>query len=319
MVEKPGLILMGSSGFSAIVLQNLLEAGQRIRAVYTMPDKKAGRGMKKRESPVKILAQENSIPVFQPASFRDPGTVAELGALKPDFLVVAAYGLLLPEAVLSIPKIAPLNIHPSLLPLYRGAAPIQRAIQENWTPDAETGVSIMKLVRELDAGPVYAQRKMPIGRASYFALSDALAHAGSQLLLETLPAIQNGLLPEPQDDTRATYATKLDRGDGRINWQDSAAQVDALIRAVNPWPGARTEFGIEGSRIQALIREARPGEEAPGMLPGQIQAGKGGLAIACGDKWLEIGRIQLEGRKETSGRDFVNGLRLSDQHRCFAF
>lgn len=319
MAEKPGLIFMGSSDFSAIVLQNMVEAGQNILAVYTQPDKKAGRGLKRKESPVKTLARYNAIPVRQPANFRDCKDIAELAAFSPDFLVVASYGLLLPEGVLAAPKIAPLNIHPSLLPRYRGAAPIQRAIQENWSADAETGVAIMKLVQELDAGPVYATRRIPIGRASYQTLSGTLAQAGSALLLETMPRIQAGLLPVSQDDAAATYAAKLAKEDGKIDWSASASQIDALIRAVNPWPGATTNLKLDEREMRALIRAARPGETASGVIPGQLRADKKGLFIACNDRWLEIERIQAEGKKEVSGLDFVNGLHLADMQRGFAF
>lgn len=312
MAEKQGLIFMGSSAFSAVVLQKLLAARQNILAVYTQPDRKAGRGLKQKESAVKALAKASGIPVRQPANFRAPEEVEELAALKPDFLVVASYGLLLPESVLAAPKIAPLNIHPSLLPFYRGAAPIQRAIQDSWKGMDETGVAIMRLVQALDAGPVYASKRVPIARSSYADLSDRLAHVGSELLLETLPRIEAGLIPAAQEESLATYAAKLVKADGKIDWHKSSGEIDALIRAVNPWPGAQTELEIDGRKIPVLIRAARPVARAADSAPGQIRANKSGLAIACNDHWLEIDRIQAEGKKEVSGRDFVNGLRLTE-------
>lgn len=310
---------MGSSDFSATVLRNLLLAEQKILAIYTSPDKSAGRGMRERMSPVKLLAQEYGIPVRQPKNFRNPDDVEQLAALKPDFLVVASYGVILPEDVLNIPAIAPLNIHPSLLPLYRGAAPIQRAIQENWKEDSETGVAVMHLVSELDAGPVYGVTRVPIGHATCADLSETLAQEGSKLLIGILPLIQTGLKPVPQEHVRATYAKKLGKEEGRIDWNRGAAEIDALIRAMNPWPGTTTEIHAGETRLPVIVRAAKIGEDVENALPGQLKTGKKGISIACLDKWLDIERIQMPGRKEMSAIEFANGLRLKDTLPGHAF
>lgn len=301
---------MGSSRFSEIVLRKLMDTHQNVLSVYTCPDKPAGRGMKQTMSPVKLLAEEHGIRVRTPRSLRDEQEYEALAALRPDFLVVASYGLLLPEKILEIPKIAPLNIHPSLLPLYRGAAPIQRAIQENWEPDSQTGVAIMKLVKELDAGPVYASIRVSIAQHSYGQLTDILADVGGRLLLDTLPAIQAGLAPVPQNHEQATYAAKLTKEDGKIDWNCTAEEIDALIRAVNPWPGARCEFKIEAEILPVIIRSASPGDVATNVEPGRVRITKSGLQVACKNRWLNLETLQAPGKKETSSRAFANGLRL---------
>ena len=223
---------MGTPDLAAAVLRRLVRwPGGDVVAVYTQPDRPAGRGHKLTPSPVKKLALELGLPVHQPLNFRQEGAVDELAALKPDLLVVAAYGLILPQAVLDIPTVDTLNVHTSLLPRYRGAAPIQRAVMENWQPGDVTGVSIMRIVPALDAGPVYAQCEVPIGQHTAGSLHDALAEAGGELLLTVLDQLRDGSAqPREQDESRVTYAAKLAKEDGYIDWARPAAEVHARIR-----------------------------------------------------------------------------------------
>lgn len=304
---------MGTPAFGARVLDGLLSANLNITGVYTQPDRPSGRGMAQRESAVKQLAHKHGLPVFQPANFRSAEACAELSALEPDFLVVAAYGLILPQNVLDIPRLAPLNVHASLLPKYRGAAPIQRAIQENWLPGARTGVSIMRVVRELDAGPVYASSEVVINNRDFLELSDVLARTGAQLLAEVLPKITSGQLePQAQAEGSATYAHKVAKADGIIGWNKPVLEVDALVRAMNPWPGAQAKLELAGKITPVLIRSGRPGQSPAQDAPGAILRAKSGLAIACSDGWYELGRLQVQGRKEMEAREFANGQRLHE-------
>lgn len=311
MDEKSGLIFLGSSDFSAIVLQELLAADEKVLAICTQLDKKAGRGLCTRKSPVKLIGEQFGIPVFQPQTFRDQELLHQLRELCPDFFVVASYGLLLPEEALSIPAIAPLNIHPSLLPRYRGAAPIQRAIEENWQKDGRTGVSIMKVVKSLDAGPIYGSKVIPIKGRSFQELSNLLAHEGSKLLLELLPQIKKGLDPVPQKEEDATYASKLSKAEGKIDWESAAEKVDAFIRAMNPWPGASTKIAFGGEPLELLIRKAHIGIAVGDLPSGRVRIQNKELAIACQDNWLIIDRIQIPGRKEITAAEFLNGMRLN--------
>lgn len=313
MAESQRIVFMGTSSFARIVLEELLRAGLNIVGVYTQPDRPAGRGMKMRQSGVKRLATEHGLPVFQPVNFRAREDVDQLAALKPDFLVVASYGLLLPQAVLDVPRLAPINIHASLLPALRGAAPIQRAIQENWQSDARTGVSIMKMELALDAGPVYATAEIPIDHKTAAVLEADLASLGADLLLRVLPEIaENRLEPRQQDNEKATYAAKLTKTEGEIDWNSPALQLDALVRAMAPWPGARTVLQTGAKEIPVLIRTARVGEPANGTAPGTLRISRFGIGVACRDNWLELETIQPEGRREMTARDFVNGQRLPE-------
>ena len=243
---------MGTPDLAAAVLRRLVRwPGGDVVAVYTQPDRPAGRGHKLTPSPVKKLALELGLPVHQPLNFRQEGAVDELAALKPDLLVVAAYGLILPQAVLDIPTVDTLNVHTSLLPRYRGAAPIQRAVMENWQPGDVTGVSIMRIVPALDAGPVYAQCEVPIGEHTAGSLHDALAEAGGELLVTVLDKLRDGSAqPREQDESRVTYAAKLTKEDGYIDWDRPAAEVHARRAAPGPFRRA--------GRAAAPAAPARP-------------------------------------------------------------
>ena len=311
------LVFMGTPGFAAVVLDALARwPGGRVVAVYTQPDRPRGRGMKRVPSPVKTLAQDLGLKVRQPVNFRAGEDRKALAELRPDIIVAAAYGLLLPAAVLDCARIAPLNVHASLLPLYRGAAPIQRCIMENCSPDAVTGVSLMHMEPSLDTGPVYATRTVPIGCGHAGELTEALARAGAELLVETLPGIISGTVtPVPQDHDKATHAAKLCKDDGRIDWSLSAAQVDALVRGVTPAPGARAQVLVQGAGEPLGVRILRghaasvPGGvlPAPGSIARIRDAGGEALGVACADGFYILDTVRPEGRKDMSGLDFANG------------
>lgn len=311
MAEDARIVFMGTSAFAAEILSRLAAAGRNVTGVYTRPDKPAGRGMALRQSPVKALAASLGFPVMQPASFKNDCDIAALASLRPDLLIVAAYGLILPQAVLDIPVIAPVNIHASILPRYRGAAPMQRAIMENWRPGAQTGVSIMRMEAGLDAGPVYGMAAVPIDDLDAAALEARLAAAGGDLLLRLLPGIAAGLIkPQPQDDSRATYARKLTMADRQLDWKQPAAAVHAHIRGVTPWPGAHARMRLNtGQEIGLQVLPGRIGARAD-AAPGSILRFKKGLAIACADCWYELDKVVPDGRKTMSANDFANGLRL---------
>ncbi|MDE6734385.1 MAG: methionyl-tRNA formyltransferase [Desulfovibrio sp.] len=309
------IVFMGTPGFAAEVLEKLAQwPGGRIVAVYTQPDRPRGRGMKLVPSPVKTLAQSLGLEVRQPVNFKSEDDRHALAELRPDIIVAAAYGLLLPKAVLDAARVAPLNVHASLLPLYRGAAPIQRCIMENCSPDAVTGVSIMHMEPSLDTGPVYATRTVPIGCCHAGELTEALARAGAELLVETLPGIVAGTLtPVPQDHAKATHAAKLLKEHGRIDWTLPAAQVDALVRAVTPAPGARTRLLCKGAPEPLEVRILR-GHVASGacpadcgLAPGQVIPLNEGLGIVCGEGVYVLDTVRPSGRKDMSGLDFANG------------
>lgn len=301
---------MGTPAFAVPALKALLDsANYEVAAVYTRPDKKAGRGLKTAFSDIKKIALEHDLKLYQPSSLRSQEAIEELRLLEPDYLVVAAYGLILPEELLAIPKIAPINVHASLLPALRGAAPIQRAIMENPAEDACTGVSIMKIYPQLDAGPVYAQEEVLIGKKDCKSLAEDLAQSGASLLLRVLDAIDGqGLEPIPQEEARASYAKKLEKRDGLIDWGKTAAEVDALIRAVSVWPGAQTFFSIDSGpeNLPVAILKGYPAGECA-EAPGSILRQKNALSIACADRWYVVEKLLPQGRKAMSASDFVNG------------
>lgn len=310
-MQKPRIIFMGTSAFAANILDKIVSSGIfEIEAVYTQPDKKAGRGLKTVFSPVKKTANSRGLPVFQPASLRNREVQKEFSLHKPDFIVVAAYGLILPQEILDMCNIAPINVHGSLLPQYRGAAPIQRAIMDNWEADAKTGISIMKMTAGLDEGPVYAERAVPIAGRDYGTMEQVLSLEGADLLIEVLKnIIRENLQPQPQDDSRATYAHKLEKKDGRIDWNMPAKQVDALVRGVTPWPGAQTllEFSGEAEPLAVGILPGKISEPCSSALPGQIFRLKNSLSVACADKFYTLDLVRPQGRKLMKATDFANG------------
>lgn len=301
---------MGTPAFAATVLQSLCRwEGGELVGVYCQPDKPAGRGHKLSPSPVKRLALEKGLPVFQPSNFRAEEDCVRLASLEPDILAVAAYGLILPQTVLDIPRMGPLNVHGSLLPRYRGAAPIQRAIMDG---GQETGVSIMRIEAGLDSGPVYAARAMPIGEHTAGSLHDALALLGGDLLVDVLERLRAGTVEAvPQDNALATRAPKLTKADGVIDWRADAAAVHARIRACTPWPGARTRVFSESKGALAVILE--PGrvldEERPSGMPEgtwrRLESGE--VAVAAGDRFYALKIARPENRKSMEAAAFANG------------
>jgi len=280
----------GTPAFAASILTGLIAAGHPPAVVYTQPDRPTGRGRKTMAGPVKALAVEHGIPVLQPDTLRDEAAAAALGAFELDILIVAAYGLLLPSAILHTPKLGCINVHASLLPRWRGAAPIERAIMAG---DAETGVSIMQMDEGLDTGPVYLLRSCAIGpQTTGPALEAALAALGTSALLECLPLIP-GVEPTPQPIDGASYAKKLTTADARIRWSRSATELDRQIRALTGRLSAFTF--VNDVRMLILAAEPSTTPPPPGTVPGTIiSASKDdGIRIACGTGTLCIRRLQL--------------------------
>lgn len=314
---KLRLVFMGTPDFSAVILERLLDwPGCEVPAVYTQPDRPAGRGKKLHASPVKELALRHGVEVRQPLNFKSQADVTALAALDPDFLVVAAYGLILPQAVLDIPKLAPVNVHASLLPKYRGAAPIQRVVMNG---DAETGIALMRMEAGLDTGPVYAERAIPIGQnATAGEVHDELALLGGEMLLECLPGIAAGALrAAPQNDALATYAPKLSKADGRIDFNRPAREVHNHVRGVSPWPGAWCELRREGGEKDDLVRvRVCPGgvaaddlfPEGAGETPGTVLgATEDGLAVRCADGVYLIPKLCPADSKMMGALEFACG------------
>ena len=269
------------------------------------------RGHKLQPPAVKVLAQELGIPVFQPLNFKDEADRAALAGLRPDALVVAAYGLILPQSVLDIPTIGPFNVHGSLLPQYRGAAPIQRAIMDG---NHLTGITIMRMERGLDTGPMLLQRALGIGIDDTAAtMHDELADLGGRLMVEVLRQYADGdpSTPIPQEEALATYAAKLTKADGHIDWDEKAAVIHARIRGVTPWPGAQTVFLLPGrDPLPALLQPGRVGEAFTGGQPDPgtlIALRDGKLLIACRDALYEVSMLKPAGSKPMSAEAFWNG------------
>lgn len=295
---------MGTPEFAIPALEKLISEGYRPVAVYSQPDRPAGRGRKLAPPPVKKAALAHGLPVVQPASLRDPAELERLSSLKPDLIVVAAFGQLLPRPVLDLPSFGCLNLHPSLLPRHRGASPIPAAILAG---DEETGVSLMLLDEGLDAGPVLAQRRIPIEPEDTSETLEAkLAKLGAELLVEVLPRwLAREITPQPQDETKATYAPPLSRQDGELDWKRSAIELWRRVRAFYPWPGCYTWLG--GRRLKVLQARPLPGGE--GLKPGTVLALHGDIpvGVATGEGILGLRRVQLEGKKPLSAEEFLRG------------
>lgn len=312
MSTRTGLRIgfMGTPDFALKALKALVEAGENVVCVYSQPPRPKGRGHQVQKSPVHEYAEANSIPVFTPASLKDPVAQAEFDGHDLDVAIVAAYGLILPEAVLKAPKYGCLNIHASLLPRWRGAAPIQYAI---WKGDRETGVTIMQMEKGLDTGPMILKKSLQItGETTAAQLHDDLAGMGADLVLEVLDLLaKNGQLKSiSQDDGDSTYAAMLKKSDGLIDWHQSAEQISAQVRALNPWPGVWTSMG--GKRIKILAVRICEHEQS-----GEANAGtlvdKSGVVI-CGKGALNIIRVQPEGKKPMDMKAAMNGgyLKVDD-------
>ena len=297
------IIFAGTPDFAASALISLIGSEHEIIAVYTQPDRPAGRGRKLRASPVKEVALENDIPVLQPDNLKGTGTQDVLRDFNADVMVVAAYGLILPQVVLDIPRLGCLNIHASLLPRWRGAAPIQRAIAAG---DKESGITIMQMNAGLDTGDILQLASCPItDKDNGGDLHDRLAEIGAKAILETLNDLESDhLKPSKQDGSLATYAHKLDKKEAIINWQSSAEDIERLIRAFNPWPVAFTYLNDKTLRIW----QAQPLAENSGIEAGTvISCDKKGIDISCGEGTLRLLKLQPSGSKAMDVASFMNG------------
>ncbi len=293
------IVFMGTPDFAVPTLQALIEHHQVI-GVVTQPDRPAGRGGKMRMSPIKELALQHNIPVFQPQKLRQPEAIEALRKWQPDVHIVAAYGQILPQTVLDIPQHGSVNVHASLLPRWRGAAPIHAAIRAG---DTEAGVTIMKMDAGLDTGPMLRKRAIAITPdETGQSLHDKLAQIGADLLIETLPGYLSGEIePEPQHDAEATYAPQIDKDEGEIDWSQDAVKIERLVRAFTPWPGTYTFFNGTQLKIHGGT-----------VIPGSAEAGEvvrrgGTVAIGTGDGLYAPEEVQLAGKKRVDVNAFVNG------------
>ncbi|HTB86121.1 MAG TPA: methionyl-tRNA formyltransferase [Candidatus Sulfotelmatobacter sp.] len=308
------IIFMGTAELSRASLEKLC-AGKNfsVAAVVTQPDKPKGRELKLTSSPVKILAGNFELPVLQPLKARDEKFISELRALKPDLLVVVAYGQILPQSILDVPKYGCINVHTSLLPKYRGAAPIQRAIADGET---ETGVTIMKMDAGLDTGPILSTRRTPISPADDSQiLHDRLAQLGAELLVETIPDFVAGkILPQPQPSQGASYAAKIKKEDGQINWNDPAERIYNRLRAFTPWPGVFSFLQTDDK--PQLLKVWKAGVTGQSGGAGEIlSADKNGIVVGCGKDSLRILELQREGGKRLPAQEFLAGFPLKSGGR----
>lgn len=306
MTKPLRLVFAGTPEFSVPPLQRLLSGPDVLLAVYTQPDRPAGRGRQLQPSPVKQCALEGGIEVRQPLNFKDPDERARLAALEPDLMIVVAYGLILPQKVLEIPRFGCWNLHASLLPRWRGAAPIQRAIEAG---DAETGVDLMQMERGLDTGPVLLERRTPIhADDTGGSLHDRLAAIGAELLVEGLDRLRAGaaLPQQPQPEQGVTYAHKLDKAEARLDFSQPAAVLERRVRAFNPWPICDCELGGERLRVHAAHALEQPSGAAPGSV---VAASAAGIDIACGAGLLRLTRVQREGGRVQPVADYLNARR----------
>jgi len=304
------ILFAGTPDFAAVALKALLDSEHDIVAVYTQPDRPAGRGRKLTASPVKVLAEENSLTVVQPTSLKDADVQQELANWQADLMVVVAYGLILPDAVLRAPGLGCINIHASLLPKWRGAAPIQRAILAG---DGQTGITIMQMDSGLDTGDMLLKITCPINPGDTAeTLHDNLAKIGAQALLELLPNLSAGTLqPEPQDETQASYAKKLQKSEAELDWQQSAEQLARQVWGFNPWPVAFTRHNNENLRIWMAVPIATPINTVATGKPGEIVAeSRDGIDVQTGKGLLRVQQLQLPGGKALSAGQFINAHSL---------
>jgi methionyl-tRNA formyltransferase len=295
------LVFMGTPEFAVPVLEALVAAGHQIAAVYSQPPRPAGRGKQDRPAPVQRRAEALGLEVRHPPTLRTAEAQAGFAGLQAEVAVVVAYGLILPQAVLSAPRLGCLNIHASLLPRWRGAAPIQRAVLAG---DAGTGVCIMQMEAGLDTGPVLLREATPIGPEDTAGdLHDRLAALGARLIVEALDRLDS-LAPAPQPEAGVIYAAKIDKAEARIDWSRPAAEVDRLIRGLSPFPGAWCE--VAGERVKLLRSRLAPGGGAPGTV-------LDGFRIACGTGAVEVLEAQREGRRPMVSADLLKGLTLPER------
>ena len=308
MAMKPNSILfMGTPSFAAVALHGLTSAGFNVIGVVCRPDEKSGRYRLLTSPETKIEAQKHKIPVFQPINKLE--LVETVKKLKPELIVVAAYGMIIPQEALDIPKYGVLNIHGSLLPKYRGASPITEAILNG---DKETGITIMKMSLGMDEGAIVSTYKLPIDDTdTTTSLTEKMAELGAKAIVETIPGWISGELAEmPQDDSKATYCRKITKEDGHIDWSKSAAQIERIIRAYQPWPTAYTF--VNGFRIKILNSVRIPASAGMKNETGKLTFINDHLYIGTGEDSLEILELQPEGKKPVSAKDFINGNKQLD-------
>ena len=298
------IIFAGTPEFAVPALAALIKAGHEIVMVLTQPDRPAGRGMKLRASPIKQLALEHELPIYQPESLKPEAVQATIAAMECDVMIVAAYGLIIPTTILNMPQKGCYNIHGSLLPRWRGAAPIHRAILAG---DKETGVTIMEVVPKLDAGAMVSKGRMPIlASDTTQSLHDAISNMGAKLMVEAMQTLQETghLAAEEQDESLVTYAHKLEKAESVLDWNKSAVELSRQIRAFNPFPVATTQFKGETCRI--WFANAIEGQGMPGEV---VELGNT-IQVACGEGLLEIIELQMPGAKRQTAQQFIQGHHL---------
>ncbi|MEL0634561.1 methionyl-tRNA formyltransferase [Pseudoalteromonas carrageenovora] len=301
MTQPLRIIFAGTPDFAARHLQALIQSEHQIVGVYSQPDRPAGRGKKLKASEVKALALEHNLPVFQPESLKSDDALAELKSLNADIMIVVAYGLILPKVILEAPRLGCLNVHGSILPRWRGAAPIQRAI---WAGDEQTGVTIMQMDEGLDTGDMLHISRCAINADETSAsLYTKLAELGPDALIETVNKLAKGeLVAEPQNDELANYAKKLSKDEANIDWSMDAAQIERNIRSFNPWPVCFTQMGEQTVKIyQAQV------VEQTGSAGQVLSSDKTGVVVACGKHAICITQLQPQGKKPMAINDFLNG------------
>lgn len=303
------IVYAGTPEFAVPALKALITAGHDVTAVYTQPDRRSGRGRQLKYSPVKSAAIDMGIPVEQPSSLKDEGTLETLAHYDPDVIVVAAYGLMLPRPALELPLYGCLNIHASLLPRWRGAAPIQRAIEAG---DRETGISIMKMEMGLDTGSVLLRRIIPIlPEDTGGSLHERLAHLGAHAIVDALEDVTAYLKKaEPQDEVLACYARKLSKDESLINWRCSADKITRKIQAFNPWPVAETHWLGRSLKLLEALTLVYQGDAPIGRVIGE---GRDGIDVVAGEDLVRILRLQLPGRRSQTAAEFINGRSLLGQ------
>jgi len=304
MMPPPRLVFMGTPEFACPTLRKLIERNEEVIAVVTQPDRPKGRGQRLTPPPVKVLAEEHGIPVLQPEKVRMPEFIAAMADLRPDLIIVVAFGQILPQTLLNIPRFGCINVHASLLPRYRGAAPINWCIINGET---ETGVTTMQMDAGLDTGDMLVKRAIPIDPdEDASSLHDRLAPVGAEALAETLDLLREGRLdPEKQADALSCYAPMLRKEDGIIDWTAPAPAVKNRVRGMSPWPGAYTF--LDGLTLKLFRVSTGSGTGRPGTV---IQAGKNRVEVACGSGSVMLEEVQLEGRKRLTAADFLAGFKI---------
>ncbi len=308
------VIFMGTPDFAVPVLEAIIQAGHTVIGVYTQPDKPKGRGKSMQYTPVKEKALEHQIPVYQPARVREPEVIEEIRNLKPDIIIVVAFGQILPEELLAIPPYGCVNVHASLLPKYRGAAPIQRVIMDG---EKESGVTTMYMAKGLDTGDMIEQLVVPIdAKETGGSYHDKLAEAGARLCISTMEKIEAGTAPRiPQDDSRSCYAHMLKKSMGELDFEQPAEVLERLVRGLNPWPSAYTQLQGKNLKIyEADVVEIPENQQRePGMI---IAVDKKSFTIQCNPGGLRVTQLQLEGKKRMNTDAFLLGFTVEEGMRC---